>query len=138
MIPTNDAIVTAVAAVVLTALIVAWARRGYWRAKVQESYQEGHTAGIATQIGRQHRAQRRAQLGLTDQLATDRWWTRALSGPEPTTDVIVGNITTVAPHTAVPGVPMIVPFPEGLPPGLREYARGALAEADALAYRMLP
>lgn len=138
MIPVNDAIVTALIAVALTALIVTWAGRGYWRAKVTGAYGDGHAAGIATQIGRQQRVERRRLLGLDEHLATGRWWTTALAGPEPATDVIVANVSTVTPHTAGPALPVVIPFPQGLPPGLREYAAGVLAEADAAAYRMLP
>lgn len=129
MIPVNDAILTALTSMAATALIVVWACRGYWRSKVLDAYQDGHTAGIATQIGRQQRALRMRSPGALRALEAHRERARPPRDGEPATDVILADVTTARHARPGPGTPAVIPFPEGLPPGLREYATRVLAAA---------
>jgi hypothetical protein len=154
VIPVNDAIATAVTAMGLVAVIVAWACRGYWRARADEAYQDGHAAGIETQVARHARAAitaRRADSGTLPAIMQAPG--RQLAA-RPPSDVVVADITAAAPpqrclncgaRGAAPcepwcaykpgGRPMpgaVIPFPEGLPPGLREYAAQVLADSRAM------
>lgn len=131
MIPVNNAITVAVIAVVIVAAIVAWAARGYWRTRVSDAYQDGHAAGIQTQIGRQNRALGRRRAD--DKRVLDAYLER-LRDPrpgEPATEVIVASVTGVPRRHPAHQLAPDLPFPEALPPGLREYATQAMAAADA-------
>lgn len=129
MIPVNNAIVTCLTAMTLAALITAWAYRGYWHARVRDAYQDGHTAGIATQIGRQRRALGRHHADSGRVLAAYRERAIPAAPAEPETDVIVANLTGARARPARQLPPGVIPFPEGLPDGLREFAQHSLAAA---------
>jgi hypothetical protein len=176
VIPVNDAITAAVVSMALVCAITGWALWGYWRARVEDAYQDGHAAGIATQIGRQQRAAGRRPgppatvtpgplaRRAAAEYAARRGWSWPLPGPaadgraaadaEALTEVIVADVTTAGPRHAAgrplpgggwtvtaaragrldPGRPVapVIPFPEGLPPGLREHAAQVLDAARAL------
>ena len=138
MIPVNDAIATAVTAVVLAALIVLWACRGYWKTATDDAYQDGHAAGIQTQISRQQLAVGRHRAD--DRRILDAYLERTdLPRPdEPATEIIMADLTRAPAAEPARQLAQVIPFPQGLPPGLREYAAATLAAAYDLAEKMLP
>lgn len=138
MIPINDAITTAVVAMVAAVAIVWWAAAGYYRSKVSQAYQDGHAAGIATQIGRYHRAHGRK--ALEDRAIVDAYLDRvnAIEAGHADTEVIVGNVTDAAMRNNGGAVAQVIPFPEGLPPDLRDFATAAMQAADKYKWGMLP
>lgn len=129
MIPVNNAIVTALAAIAAVALITAWVCREYWRARADDAYQDGHSAGIQTQIAREQRA--RARPGPAARRAMDAYFERARpsAADDPPTDVRTVTVGVARYSVARHAPPAVIPFPEGLPPGLREYATQVLAAA---------
>jgi hypothetical protein len=138
MIPVNDAILVAVVAVALAAAAVALVARAYWRQRAEDAYQDGHAAGIQTQIGRHYRALRRQPPADSGSLpAVMRGRHRALTAA-PESDVTVADVTTAAAARPGPALPVVVPFPEGLPPDLRKFAQASLEAADKYKWGMLP
>jgi hypothetical protein len=138
MIPVNNAIWTAAIAVALTAVAVGAVAWSYWRRRVEDAYQDGHSAGIATQVARQSRATRhRAAIDSGTLPAVMRGRHRAITGP-PASDVTVADVTDALRTAPRPAPPVVIPFPEGLPPGLREFAQDTLATADERKWGMLP
>lgn len=138
MIPSNDAIWVAVIASVLIALIVTWATRGYWRARVRQSYQEGHAAGICTQISRYQKALDGGPRSLFDQwyhlygaqLADYTWQGRALQG------FMAGWNSRGDDYTMTVSPPL--DFPGDLPAALREFAEKTMTRSDAQNWSLLP
>jgi hypothetical protein len=129
MIPFNDAAAVTVAALVLNTIGVALCLRWYWRARAEDAYHDGHAAGIQTQIARHARAERRRITDQADTMPGVRWRARGIPGPGRAAVVTFAALPAPPPRHAAPPPPAVIPFPEGLPPGLREYAEHVMAAA---------
>lgn len=137
MIPVNDSITAALVAMAVTAGIAVWACRGFWRARAEDAYQDGHAAGIATQIARQRRALGRRWRD--DKAIVDAYLERARTADSDTdrTEIIAAQQSAITIRTRAAPPPPPLRFPEDLPDGLREYAAGVLAAADQHKWRMI-
>lgn len=134
MIPVNDALTCVFVALAATAGLILLLARTYWLRRVQDAYQDGHSAGIATQIGRQQRALRTGAAVSGIRATQVVALIDAETGRDTGASMIGDRFIPAPPAITQTQWGPIDDFPAGLPDGLREWAATSMATSDAASW----